>query len=76
MAQLANIVLLLWGFRLCGSVIVETIFAEPGVRHPFGQAIIQSELPVVQLGSTSLPPALTMTNAAVVLLCVRIDPRM
>jgi peptide/nickel transport system permease protein len=63
------------GFTLGGSVIVETVFAWPGVGRVIVQAINQKDFPVVQAGVTLLALAFTFTNLLVDLLYARIDPR-
>jgi peptide/nickel transport system permease protein len=63
------------GFTLGGSVIVETVFAWPGVGRVIIQAINQKDFPVVQAGVTLLALAFTVTNLVVDLLYARIDPR-
>jgi peptide/nickel transport system permease protein len=63
------------GFTLGGSVIVETVFAWPGVGRVIIQAINQKDFPVVQAGVTLLALAFTITNLVVDLLYARIDPR-
>ncbi len=63
------------GFTLGGSVIVETVFAWPGVGRVIVQAIQQKDFPVVQAGVTLLALAFTVTNLLVDLLYARIDPR-
>ncbi len=72
---LVTIVGLQLGFTLGGSVIIETIFAWPGVGRVIIQAINQKDFPVVQAGVTLLALAFTVTNLAVDLLYARIDPR-
>ena len=63
------------GFTLGGSVIVETVFAWPGVGRVIIQAIGTKDFPVVQAGVTLLALAFTLTNLMVDLLYARIDPR-
>ena len=63
------------GFTLGGSVIVETVFAWPGVGRVIIQAINQKDFPVVQAGVTLLALAFTITNLVVDLLYAWIDPR-
>ena len=63
------------GFTLGGSVIVETVFAWPGVGRLIVQAIGQKDFPVVQAGVTLLALAFTLTNLAVDMLYAWIDPR-
>ena len=63
------------GFTLGGSVIVETVFAWPGVGRVIVQAINQKDFPVVQAGVTLLALAFTITNLVVDLLYAWIDPR-
>lgn len=72
---LVTIVGLQLGFTLGGSVIIETVFAWPGVGRTIIQAINQKDFPVVQAGVTLLALSFTMTNLLVDLLYARIDPR-
>ena len=63
------------GFTLGGSVIIETVFAWPGVGRVIVQGIQQKDFPIVQAGVTLLALAFTVTNLAVDLLYGWIDPR-
>jgi peptide/nickel transport system permease protein len=63
------------GFTLGGSVIVESIFAWPGVGRVIVQGINQKDFPIVQAGVTLLALAFTFTNLAVDMIYARIDPR-
>ena len=72
---MVTIVGLQLGFTLGGSVIVETVFAWPGVGRLIIQAIGHKDFPVVQAGVTLLALAFTLTNLTVDMLYAWIDPR-
>ncbi|MGH2374093.1 MAG: ABC transporter permease [bacterium] len=63
------------GFLLGGSVIVETIFAWPGVGRAIVQAIGNKDFPVVQAGVTLLAVAFVAVNLFVDLLYAILNPR-
>lgn len=63
------------GFLLGGSVIVETIFAWPGVGRLIIQSIYSKDFPVVQAGVTLLATVFVLINLAVDLLYAWLDPR-
>jgi peptide/nickel transport system permease protein len=63
------------GFTLGGSVVVETVFAWPGVGRLIVDSIRQKDFPVVQAGVTMLALAFTLTNLAVDFLYAYLDPR-
>lgn len=63
------------GFLLAGSVIVESIFAWPGVGRLIIDAIYNKDFAVVQAGVTILAIAFTLVNLGVDLLYSWIDPR-
>ncbi len=63
------------GFTLGGSVVIETVFAWPGVGRVMVQSIGQKDFPVIQAGVTLLALAFTLTNLAVDMLYAWIDPR-
>ncbi|MBM3450735.1 MAG: ABC transporter permease, partial [Armatimonadetes bacterium] len=58
------------GFLLGGSVIVETIFAWPGVGRAIVQAIGNKDFPVVQAGVTLLAVAFVVVNLLIDILYV------
>ncbi len=63
------------GFLLGGSVIVETIFAWPGVGRAIVQAIGNKDFPVVQAGVTMLAVTFVAVNLFVDLLYAILNPR-
>jgi peptide/nickel transport system permease protein len=63
------------GFLLGGSVIVETIFAWPGVGRAIVAAIGDKDFPVVQAGVTMLAVTFVAVNLAVDLLYALLNPR-
>jgi peptide/nickel transport system permease protein len=63
------------GFLLGGSVIVETIFAWPGVGRALIQAIGNKDFPVVQAGVTMLAVTFVGVNLLVDLLYATLNPR-
>jgi peptide/nickel transport system permease protein len=63
------------GFLLGGSVIVETIFAWPGVGRAIIGAIASKDFPVVQAGVTLLSMTFVGVNLLVDLLYAFLNPR-
>ena len=63
------------GFLLGGSVIVETIFAWPGVGRAIVQAIGNKDFPVVQAGVTLLALSFVTVNLGVDMLYAFLNPR-
>ena len=63
------------GFLLGGSVIVETIFAWPGVGRALIQAIGNKDFPVVQAGVTMLAVTFVAVNLLIDLLYATLNPR-
>ena len=63
------------GFLLGGSVIIETIFAWPGIGRLIIQSIYNKDFPVVQAGVTLLATIFVMVNLLVDLLYAWLDPR-
>ena len=63
------------GFLLAGSVIVESIFAWPGVGRLIIDAIYNKDFSIVQAGVTVLAVSFTMVNLVVDLLYAWLDPR-
>lgn len=63
------------GFLLAGSVIVESIFAWPGVGRLIIDAIYNKDFAIVQAGVTVLAISFTLVNLGVDLLYSWIDPR-
>lgn len=63
------------GFLLGGSVIIETIFAWPGIGRLIIQSIYNKDFPVVQAGVTLLAIIFVMVNLLVDLIYGWLDPR-
>jgi len=63
------------GFLLAGSVIVESIFAWPGVGRLIIDAIYNKDFAIVQAGVMVLAVSFTLVNLVVDLLYSWIDPR-
>lgn len=63
------------GFLLGGSVIIETIFAWPGIGRLIIQSIYNKDFPVVQAGVTLLATIFVLVNLFVDLLYGWLDPR-
>lgn len=70
-----TIVGLEFGFLLGGVVVVETIFAWPGVGRLIFNAINQRDIPLVQAAVILLAVIFVSLNLLVDLLYVRLDPR-
>ncbi|MEM7129420.1 MAG: nickel ABC transporter permease [Chloroflexota bacterium] len=63
------------GFLLGGSVIIETIFAWPGIGRLIIQSIYNKDFPVVQAGVTLLAIIFVLVNLLVDLIYAWLDPR-
>jgi len=72
-------VLTLWGVSFArlmgGTVIIEVIFALPGVGRFMYEAILERDYPVVQGGTMFLATVMVMTNLLVDLAYAWLDPR-
>src|SRR4051794_1770890 len=64
-----------FGFLLGGVVVVETIFAWPGVGRLIFNAINQRDIPLVQAAVVVLAVVFVLLNLAVDVLYARLDPR-
>jgi ABC-type dipeptide/oligopeptide/nickel transport system permease component len=64
-----------FGFLLGGVVVVETIFAWPGVGRLIFNAINQRDIPLVQAAVILLAVAFVLLNLLVDILYARLDPR-
>ena len=64
-----------WAQLLSGSVIVETIFAWPGVGRTIVEAIFNRDFAVVQAGTFMISVVFVVINLAVDLLYGVLDPR-
>ena len=58
-----------------GVVVVESLFAWPGVGHALVHAIFSRDIPMVQGTALVMGLIFVALNAAVDLLCVLVDPR-
>jgi len=63
------------GYLLGGSVIVEQVFAIPGLGRMGLQAIVQRDYPVLQAVVLLVTFIFVLVNLAVDLLYVALDPR-
>jgi ABC-type dipeptide/oligopeptide/nickel transport system permease component len=63
------------GYLLSGTVIVETVFARPGLGRLLVNAILDKDYPTVQIMILILTVAYTVTNLVVDLLYPLLDPR-
>jgi peptide/nickel transport system permease protein len=63
------------GLLLGGSVVIETVFAIPGVGKLIGAAILRRDYPIMQGGLLFITALTMLVNLAVDLLYVVIDPR-
>jgi len=63
------------GLLLGGSVVIETVFAIPGVGKLIGAAILRRDYPVMQGGLLFITALTMLVNLAVDLLYAVIDPR-
>jgi peptide/nickel transport system permease protein len=64
------------GFLLGGSVLVETIFAWPGMGQLIFQAISSRDLRVIQAAVLVIAITFVIANLAVDLLQTLVDPRL
>jgi peptide/nickel transport system permease protein len=64
-----------WAYLLSGSVIVETIFAWPGVGRTIVEAIFSRDFAVVQAGTFMMSVVFVAVNLAVDVLYGVLDPR-
>jgi len=58
-----------------GVVIVETLFAWPGIGHALVHAVVARDVPMVQGTALAMGLIFVALNAAVDLTCLAIDPR-
>jgi ABC-type dipeptide/oligopeptide/nickel transport system permease component len=63
------------GWQLGGAVVVETVFAWPGLGTVLLEAVLRRDYPVVLAGVAVLSAAFVTINLAVDLLYTYIDPR-
>jgi peptide/nickel transport system permease protein len=63
------------GWQLGGAVVIETVFAWPGLGTTLLEAVLRREYPVVLAGVAVLSAAFVTINLAVDLLYAFIDPR-
>lgn len=64
-----------WGTLLGGAVIIETVFAWPGVGRLMIQAIAGKDFPLVQAGVTILATTFVLVNLLTDVAYTYIDPR-
>lgn len=63
------------GWQLGGAVVIETVFAWPGLGTTLLEAVLRRDYPVVLAGVAVLSAAFVTINLTVDLLYVAIDPR-
>jgi len=63
------------GYLLGGSVVVEQVFAIPGLGRTGLQAIVQRDYPLLQAVVLLVTTLFVLTNLAVDLVYVLLDPR-
>lgn len=63
------------GWQLGGAVVIETVFAWPGLGTVLLEAVLRRDYPVVLAGVAVLSAAFVTINLVVDLLYTRIDPR-
>lgn len=76
MPQVIAIVGLQFGYLMGGSILVETVFSWPGSGFLLGRAIQSRDVPLLQGTVLVLAMIFVVTNLAVDLLQVRLDPRL
>ena len=59
-----------------GVVVVESIFAFPGIGHALVHAIIARDVPMVQGTALAMGGLFVLLNIIVDLMCLRLDPRL
>ena len=59
-----------------GVVVVESIFAFPGIGHALVHAIIARDVPMVQGTALAMGGLFVLLNSVVDLMCLRLDPRL
>jgi peptide/nickel transport system permease protein len=63
-------------FLIGGAVVVESVFAYPGIGRLAMQAVADRDLPVVQAFVVVVAALILVVNLAVELVAARIDPRL
>ena len=58
-----------------GVVVVESLFAWPGIGHALVHALVARDIPMVQGTALAMGLLFVALNAAVDVLCLAIDPR-
>ena len=71
-----NLIGLRVGGLLAGTVLVETVFAIPGVGRMMVDAVIARDFPMIQGGVLFVASAYVLVNAATDLLTAALDPRL
>lgn len=64
-----------FAFLIEGVVVVETLFAWPGIGHALVHAIVERDVPMVQGAALAMGLIFVALNAAIDLLNARLDPR-
>lgn len=73
---IVNLIGLRVGGLLAGTVLVETVFAIPGVGRMMVDAVIARDFPMIQGGVLLVATLYVMVNAATDLVTVALDPRL
>lgn len=63
------------GTLVAGAVVLETVFAWPGVGRLLVNAVIQRDYPVVQFGVLFVAASVVVANSAVDVIYAAVDPR-
>jgi peptide/nickel transport system permease protein len=63
------------GSLLGGTVVVEAVFAWPGLGQVLTEAVSQRDFPIVQAGLLVVALIFVTVNLAVDLLAAKVDPR-
>ena len=64
-----------FGLMIAGTIVIETVFAWPGMGHLFYQAVGVSDFAVVQTVLLLIAASVILVNLFVDLLYAALDPR-
>jgi len=64
-----------FGFLVGGSVVIESVFAWPGMGRMIFEAVVYRDFPVIQAAVVTIGAVIIAVNLAVDLLYLRLDPR-
>jgi peptide/nickel transport system permease protein len=62
-------------FLVEGAVVVETLFAWPGIGHALVHAVVARDVPMLQGTALLMGLLFVALNAVVDLVCLLLDPR-